>query len=912
VGPVTAGGPKCLRKAIENVSVQGREVSALLDSGSSHSFIHPQLRDELSLNIIPDKDPVTLADNSTARSNGHCVVDVVVGEREYPAQKLSIMNNLCVDVILGLDWQARHKSLTFKFNGPEPPIEVCSSEPEPSVCGLTQMHTEPARLFANLTPDCKPIAAKSRRYSMQDRKFIKSKIQSFLQAGIIEPSNSPWRAQPVVTKDPNDIHRKRMTVDFSETINKFTLLDAYPLPRIDEQVNEISKLKYYSTIDFESAYYQILIPEEDRPYTAFEADGALWQFKVVPNGVTNGAAVFQRKMDEMVKNEKLDDTFPYLDNITVGGLTEEEHHRNYERLQAAVKKYNLTANPKKEVYFVKSLAVLGNLISQGEVRPDPERLRPLKELPIPHTTKALKRAVGMFSYYSKWIPNFSEKITPLKQSGFPLNDAAVQAFNQLKLDIEHSVVCTIDESLPFEVETDASDNALAGVLNQGGRPVAFFSKSLHGSELSHPPVEKEACAIIESVRHWKHFLLGHHFTLVTDQRSVAYMFDQTHKGRIKNDKIYRWRLDLACYSFDIRYRPGEENVSADTFSRVYCSAVSTDTLVELHDSLCHPGVTRMYAFVRSRNLPFSVDDVKKITSSCQVCQLCKPQFYNPPVAHLIKATQPFERLNIDFKGPVPSESQNQYMLTVVDEFSRFPFAFPCRDVSTKTVISCMDQLFSIFGMPSYVHSDRGTAFMSKELRGYLHGRGIATSRTTPYNPQGNGQCERYNGIVWRTIQLALKSRKLPTSAWESVLPDALHSIRSLLCTSTNATPHERLFNYQRRSTSGTSVPSWLSTPGPVLLKKHVRNSKYDSLVDEAELIEANPQYAHVRLQDGREKTVSLRDLAPYSPVPSEEDLPVEPPVEAPAETPATHPIESQPVRRSTRTSVPPSRLINEM
>ena len=128
--------------------------------------------------------------------------------------------------------------------------------------------------------------------------------------------------------------------------------------------------------------------------------------------------------------------------------------------------------------------------------------------------------------------------------------------------------------------------------------------------------------------------------------------------------------------------------------------------------------------------------------------------------------------------------------------------------------------------------------------------------------------------------LALKSKNLPTSEWERVLPDALHSIRSLICTSTNVTPHERLFNYQRRSTSGQSVPSWLSTPGPVLLKRHVRNSKYDPMVDEAELIEANPQYAHVRLCNGRETTVSLRDLAPYSPI-------VEPIVENEDTPPAT-------------------------
>ena len=260
----------------------------------------------------------------------------------------------------------------------------------------------------------------------------------------------------------------------------------------------------------------------------------------------------------------------------------------------------------------------------------------------------------------------------------------------------------------------------------------------------------------------------------------------------------------------------------------------------------------MYAFVRSRNLPFSVDDVKRATTSCAVCQVCKPQFHKPPPSHLIKSTQPFERLNLDFKGPLPSSSPHKYMLTVIDEFSRFPFAFPCNNVNTTTVISCLNQLFALFSMPAYIHSDRGPSFMSAELRRYLHEKGIASSRTTPYNPQGNGQCERYNGIIWRTVVLALKSKNSPTTLWEKVLPDALHSIRSLICTSTNVTPHERLFNYQRRSTSGQSVPSWLSTPGPVLIKKHVRRSKYDPLVEEAELIEANPQYAHVRLANGRE------------------------------------------------------------
>ena len=229
---------------------------------------------------------------------------------------------------------------------------------------------------------------------------------------------------------------------------------------------------------------------------------------------------------------------------------------------------------------------------------------------------------------------------------------------------------------------------------------------------------------------------------------------------------------------------------------------------------------------------------------------------------MIKATQPFERINIDFKGPLPTTTGNKYILTIVDEFSRFPFAFPVRDMVTPTVIKCLVQLFSLFGLPGYVHSDRGPSLISEELKSFLHSRGIATSRTSSYNPQGNGQVERYNGIIWKSVSFALESRGLPQSNWELVLPDALHSIRSLLCTATNCTPHERLFSYQRRSSSGHSVPSWLNSGDRAYLRNRVRQSEFDPVVEEVEILDVNPQYAHVKLPSGNESTVSIRDLAP--------------------------------------------------
>ena len=266
-------------------------------------------------------------------------------------------------------------------------------------------------------------------------------------------------------------------------------------------------------------------------------------------------------------------------------------------------------------------------------------------------------------------------------------------------------------------------------------------------------------------------------------------------------------------------------------------------------------------FIREKNLPFSLEEVKRVCSRCNECCNLKPRFFKPPESHIIKATQPFERVSIDFVGPKPSKSPNKYLLVIIDEYSRFPFVFPCNNMSADMVIKCFRELFMMFGTPSFVHSDRGAQFLSESVRVFLREAGIAQSHTTPYHPRGNGQCERFNGIIWKAVRLALASRRLPESQWEEVLPEALHSIRSLLCTATNSTPHDRFFKFQRRSTTGCSLPVWLREPGPVLLRRFVRNSKGDPLVDQVHLIEANSHYATVQFPSGRTGTVSTSDLA---------------------------------------------------
>ena len=239
-----------------------------------------------------------------------------------------------------------------------------------------------------------------------------------------------------------------------------------------------------------------------------------------------------------------------------------------------------------------------------------------------------------------------------------------------------------------------------------------------------------------------------------------------------------------------------------------------------------------------------------------------PQFHRGVNNTLINATRLMERLSRDFKGPLPSSSNNKYLFIVIDEHSRFPFAFPGKEMTSLVVINCLDKLFTSCGTPCFVHSDNGPAFVSSEFRGYLLNRGIASSKSSIYHPSGNGQVKKCVGIVWKAIKLCLKMLKLPVSHWELVLDNALHAIRSLLCVATNVTPHERFFSYQRRSSTRDSLPSWLTNSRKAYVKRFVRLSKNDSLVDEVELIYINLTYANTHYCNGREATVSIRDLAP--------------------------------------------------
>ena len=256
--------------------IRGTKLYALLDTGSCDIFICKDKIKELDLETMPSNATVSMAQSSLkAGILGYVTIDININEHDSQNQKLAVLDKLCTDDITGHDILRQHESLDLVFGGNRATL---------TICGLTTILVKPPALFKNLKSDCMPVAVKSRRYSKADRDFIETEIQRLLKEDIKEPSSSPWRAPVVVTS--NERHKKQMVIDYSHTINRFTNLDAYPLPRIDEQINEIAKSRVFSAIDMKDAYYQVPLRNKEKCFTALEAAGKLYLYKGIPFGVT--------------------------------------------------------------------------------------------------------------------------------------------------------------------------------------------------------------------------------------------------------------------------------------------------------------------------------------------------------------------------------------------------------------------------------------------------------------------------------------------------------------------------------------------------------------------------------------------------------------------------------------------------
>ncbi|KAJ9525757.1 hypothetical protein QJQ45_003422 [Haematococcus lacustris] len=360
-----------------------------------------------------------------------------------------------------------------------------------------------------LQPDAKPPARPSYRMSKPEHDELRRQITDLLAKGLIEPSSSPFAAPVLfVQKKSGEL---RMCIDYRQ-LNKITIRDQYPLPRIDDLFDQLAGKTVFSSLDLQAGYHQIRIPAEDVPKTAFRTPEGHYQFKVLCFGLTNAPATFQRVMNEAFAEVINDCALVYLDDILVMSENTEQHLVHLRRVFDLLRKNKFYAKLSKCEFMKRTLMFLGHIISAQGISVDPCKVTAISNWPVPTSLKTLQSFLGAANYVRKFVHNFSTIAAPLtnltgpKKDSFPWKawpQAELDAFNALKQAISNVPMLKLpDHSKPFQVHCDASLEGIGAVLMQDGYPLAYYSRKLIPAEVNYTTGEQELLALMHVDALW--------------------------------------------------------------------------------------------------------------------------------------------------------------------------------------------------------------------------------------------------------------------------------------------------------------------------------------------------------------------------------------------------------------------------
>ena len=420
-----------------------------------------------------------------------------------------------------------------------------------------------------LEPGAAPPNRPPYRLSPKEHEELQAQIEDLLAQGHIRPSQSPYGA-PILFVPKKD-GRWRMCIDY-RALNKQTIKDRYPLPRIDDLLDRLGKAKYFSTIDLASGYHQIAMKEDDIPKTAFRTHRGHFEFLVMPFGVTNAPATFQRLMNKVFAKELDAFILVYLDDILVFSQTKEEHLEHIRIALGRLRDAKIYARLHKCEFYKDKVEYLGFDVSARGVQPSPDKVRAVVEWPKPSSVKDVRSFLGLAGFYRRFIKNFSLKARPLTEltrddATWRWDEPQEIAFKTLKRSLVTAPVLHMPNfDLPFVLTTDASAVSVGGILEQdfgsGLQPVAYESKKLSPTEMRYSAYERELLGIVWAIGKWRHYFEGRKLIIQTDHSSLRHLPNQPSVNR----RIWKWVSILQGYDIDIRHIPGKIN-PADTLTR---------------------------------------------------------------------------------------------------------------------------------------------------------------------------------------------------------------------------------------------------------------------------------------------------------------------------------------------------------
>lgn len=401
---------------------------------------------------------------------------------------------------------------------------------------------------------------------------VKKEVQSMIDMGVIEPSDSPYSSPYLMIKKPDN--SIRFCIDL-RMLNSITEFDAEPMPDVELMFTNFRGCQYFTELDMTKGYWQLPVAEHAKKYTAFATPMGHYQFKVMPFGCQGGPSSFSRLMRRALG--EIEGCQNFLDNIVISTKTWREHLAVLNLVLERLHKANLKLRPSKCHVGYTEIQCLGYMVDGYHVWPITSKIEPLLSVQKPRTKKLLKSFLGFSGFYQKFIPFYasmagrlSDKLKKNRPNKIEWEEDDMECFDKiLEAIASHPILILPDCSKPFFVGTDASGTAIGAVLLQEEdglrKPVAYASRKLIDAETRYSTIERECLAIVWAVSKFSRYLYGRKFVVLTDHKPLQFL--KTSKQM--NNRLMRWSLALQPFNFEILPIKGSENCGPDFLSRMY-------------------------------------------------------------------------------------------------------------------------------------------------------------------------------------------------------------------------------------------------------------------------------------------------------------------------------------------------------
>lgn len=425
--------------------------------------------------------------------------------------------------------------------------------------------------------DNTPTYIKNYRTPFTHREEIDKQVDNLLTNKLIEPSRSCYNSPIIlVPKKSTGTPKWRMCIDYRQ-VNKRLIADKYPLPRIEDILDNLGRARYFSVLDLFSGFHQIPLERESRDITSFSTHKASYRWKVLPFGLNVSPNSFSRMMALAFTGATHLQHFLYMDDIIITGCSKAHHLKNITSIFDICRKFNLKLNPEKCKFFKSEVTYLGHRCTDKGIFPDSSKLDAVSKYPVPTSKEETKKFIAFANYYRKFIPQFAQISKNLNQltkktSVFCWTADHQKSFDEIKSKlIKPPVLVYPDFNKEFVLLVDASKDAVGSALCQQHHdkflPISYASRTFTKGEQNKSTIEKELLAIYFAIIHYRPYLYGSHFTVKSDHKPLTYLFAL----KDPSSRLTRIRLDLEEYNFTVEYIAGKSNVVADALSRITIS-----------------------------------------------------------------------------------------------------------------------------------------------------------------------------------------------------------------------------------------------------------------------------------------------------------------------------------------------------